>query len=71
MLLEGLLELGVHLLPKNILNLVSNFEPDGLHECAQHCQEVVEVDKHLKTHFTHMLISTICNTVTTKKIVFA
>merc|ERR1712073_142069 len=53
---------------KDILNLVYICECEGLHECAQYWQKVVDMNERQKEHFTHKIISSLFNTVTHKKI---
>jgi len=53
---------------KDILNLVYICECEGLHECAQYWQKVVDMNERQKEHFTHKIISSLFNTVTNKKI---
>merc|ERR1711979_28075 len=53
---------------KDILNLVYICECEGLHECAQYWQMVVDMNEHVKQHFTRKVIETLFNTVSNKKI---
>merc|ERR1712194_839069 len=53
---------------KDILNLVYICESEGLQECAQYWQGVVDMNEHRKTTFTSNIISCLFNTVTNKKI---
>merc|ERR1712186_84743 len=53
---------------KDILNLVYICEAEGLHECAEYWQMVVDMNDHQKESFTGKIISSLFNTVTNKKI---
>jgi len=53
---------------KDILNLVYICESEGLHECAEYWQMVVDMNDHQKETFTGNIISSLFNTVTNKKI---
>merc|ERR1711948_236228 len=53
---------------KDILNLVYLCEQFGLPEVAHYWQQVVDMNEHVKAHFTKKLIETLFNTVSGKKI---
>merc|ERR1712084_122999 len=53
---------------KDILNLVYLCEQFGLPEVAHYWQQVVDMNEHVKTHFTKKLIEVLFNTVSGKKI---
>merc|ERR1712176_1286750 len=53
---------------KDILNLVYLCEQFGLPEVAHYWQQVVDMNEHVKAHFTKKLIETLFNTVSNKKI---
>merc|ERR1712244_201528 len=53
---------------KDILNLVYICESEGLTEVARYWQAVVDMNEHQKTTFTNNIISSLFNTVTSKKI---
>merc|ERR1712137_1021369 len=53
---------------KDILNLVYLCEQFGLPEVAHYWQQVVDMNEHVKTHFTKKLIEVLFNTVSNKKI---
>merc|ERR1712056_46212 len=53
---------------KDILNLVYLCEQFGLPEIAHYWQQVVDMNEHVKTHFTRKLIEVLFNTVSGKKI---
>jgi len=53
---------------KDILNLVYLCEHFGLPEVAHYWQQVVDMNEHVKQHFTMKVIKTLFNTVSNKKI---
>merc|ERR1712194_556117 len=53
---------------KDILNLVYLCEQFGLPEVAHYWQQVVDMNEHVKTHFTKKPIEVLFNTVSGKKI---
>merc|ERR1712151_1364085 len=53
---------------KDILNLVYLCEQFGLPEVAHYWQQVVDMNEHVKQHFTRRVIETLFNTVSKKKI---
>ncbi|WP_242083704.1 UDP-glucose 6-dehydrogenase [Aestuariivivens sediminis] len=55
---------------KDILNLVYIAKTYGLHEVAQYWEQVIKINDYQKNRFSEMIVSTLYNTVSGKKITF-